>query len=68
MGTGPSPRVDKEMVNIAKTTLERKAGHLDPSKFKDQYEAAPKKFVKRKAAGHTIETKPAERIGATSST
>jgi non-homologous end joining protein Ku len=53
-----SPRVDKEMVDIPKNILERKAGHFDPSKFKDQYEAALKKLVKRKAAGHTIEAKP----------
>ena len=58
LGKVPSPRVDKEMVDIAKNILERKAGHFDPSKFKDQYEAALKKLVKRKAAGHTIEAKP----------
>jgi DNA end-binding protein Ku len=60
LGKVPSPQVDKEMVDIAKNILERKAGHFDPSKFKDQYEAALKKLVKRKAAGHTIEAKPAE--------
>ncbi len=54
----PNPRVEKEMVDIAKTILERKEGHFDPSKFKDQYEAALKKLVKRKAAGHTIEAQP----------
>ena len=54
----PNPRVDKEMVDIAKTILERKEGHFDPSKFKDQYEVALKKLVKRKAAGHTIEAQP----------
>jgi Ku protein len=53
-----SPRVDKEMVDIAKTILERKAGHFNPAKFKDQYNAALKKLVKKKAAGHTIEAKP----------
>jgi len=58
LGSIPSPRVDKEMVDIAKSILERKAGHFDPSKFKDQYETALKKLVKRKAAGHTIEAKP----------
>ena len=55
LGNLPSPRVDKEMVDIAKSILERKAGHFDASKFKDQYEAALKKLVKRKAAGKTIE-------------
>lgn len=60
LGSIPSPRVDKEMVDIAKTILEKKAGHFDASKFKDQYQAALKKLVKRKAAGHTIEAKPVE--------
>jgi Ku protein len=60
LGSIPSPRVDKEMVDIAKSILERKAGHFHPSKFKDQYNAALKKLVKRKAAGHTIEVPPPE--------
>ena len=55
LGNVPSPRVDKEMVDVAKSILERKAGHFDASKFKDQYEAALKKLVKKKAAGRTIE-------------
>ena len=38
--------------------LDSKEGHFDPSKFKDEYEAALKKLVKRKAAGHTIEPGP----------
>jgi DNA end-binding protein Ku len=58
LGDVPSPRVDKEMIDIAKTILERKEGHFDPAKFKDQYETALKKLVKRKAAGHTIEAQP----------
>ena len=49
------PRVDKEMVELACHILDSKAGQFDPSKFKDQYEAALKKLVKRKAAGKTIE-------------
>jgi len=28
-----------------------KAGHFDPAKFKDEYELALRKLVKRKAAG-----------------
>ena len=64
LGSVPSPRVDKEMVDIAKSILERKAGHFDASKFKDQYEAALKKLVKRKAAGKTIEApEPQENRG-----
>lgn len=58
----PSPRVDKEMVELASDILDRKAGHFDPAKFKDEYELALRKLVKRKAAGKTIEAPaPSER-------
>lgn len=51
----PSPRVDKEMVDLAAHILDSKAGHFDGSEFKDQYESALRKLVKRKASGKTIE-------------
>ena len=51
----PSPRVPKEMVQLASHILDKKAGHFDPGKFKDEYELALRKLVKRKAAGKTIE-------------
>ena len=51
----PSPRVPKDMVELAGHILDRKAGHFDAGKFKDEYELALRKLVKRKAAGHTIE-------------
>ena len=50
-----SPRVPKEMVNLASHILDTKAGHFDPAKFKDEFELALRKLVKRKAAGKTIE-------------
>jgi DNA end-binding protein Ku len=57
----PSPRVPKEMVQLASHILDKKAGHFDPAKFKDEYELALRKLVKRKAAGKTIErTEPPE--------
>jgi DNA end-binding protein Ku len=57
----PSPRVPKEMVHLAAHILDKKAGHFDPAKFKDEYELALRKLVKRKAAGKTIErTEPVE--------
>jgi DNA end-binding protein Ku len=57
----PSPRVPKEMVELASHILDKKAGHFDPAKFKDEYELALRKLVKRKAAGKTIERpEPAE--------
>jgi DNA end-binding protein Ku len=55
----PTPRVTKDMVDLAGHILDRKAGHFDPANFKDEYEIALRKLVKRKAAGHTIE-RPAE--------
>ena len=55
----PSPRVSKDMIELAGHILDRKAGHFDAGKFKDEYELALRKLIKRKAAGHTIE-RPAE--------
>jgi non-homologous end joining protein Ku len=43
------------MVSLAVHILDTKAGHFDPAKFKDEYELALRKLVKRKAAGKTIE-------------
>jgi DNA end-binding protein Ku len=51
----PSPRVPRDMVELAGDILDRKAGHFDAGKFKDEYELALRKLVKRKAAGHAIE-------------
>ncbi|MBS0530258.1 MAG: Ku protein [Proteobacteria bacterium] len=59
-----TPRISKDMVELAAHILDSKAAHFDPGKFKDDYEAALKALVKRKAAGKTIEApKPAEREG-----
>jgi Ku protein len=55
LGKIPQPRLDRQMVGLASHILGKKAGHFDPSKFKDEYETALKRLVKRKAAGHTIE-------------
>jgi Ku protein len=58
-----SPRVTREMVELAEHILATKEAKFDPSKFKDEYETALKGLVKRKAAGRTIEPpeKPAAR-------
>jgi DNA end-binding protein Ku len=56
----PSLRVSKDMVELAEHILDRKAGHFDAGKFKDEYELALRRLVKRKAAGHTIEPPPEE--------
>jgi len=43
------------MVELAGHILDTKAAHFDPKKFKDEYEDALKKLVRRKASGKTIE-------------
>ena len=50
----PSPRIDKDMVELASHILDQMAGHFDASTFTDEYEVALRKLVKRKAAGKTI--------------
>ena len=54
-----TPKVSKDMVELASHILDTKAAHFDPSKFKDEYENALKALVRRKASGKTI--KVAER-------
>jgi Ku protein len=54
------PRVTKDMIDLASHILDKKAGRFDPSQFKDEYELALRKLVRRKAAGKTIEP-PAKR-------
>jgi Ku protein len=51
----PSPRVPKDMVELAAHILEQKAMTFDPRKFKDDYETALRKLVRRKAKGKAIE-------------
>ncbi|WFU35193.1 Ku protein [Bradyrhizobium brasilense] len=54
-----SPKVTKDMIELAGHILDSKAAHFDPSKFKDEYETALTALVRRKAAGKPI--KAAER-------
>ena len=57
-----SPRISKDMIELASHILDSKAAHFDPSKFKDEYETALKTLVKRKASGKPIKvTEPEER-------
>jgi DNA end-binding protein Ku len=49
-----SPKISKDMIELASHILDTKAAHFDPSKFKDEYENALKTLVRRKAAGKTI--------------
>ena len=54
-----SPKISKDMIELASHILDSKAAHFDPTKFKDEYETALKALVRRKASGKTI--KVAER-------
>jgi Ku protein len=51
----PSPRISKDMIDLAVYILDTKASKFDPHKFKDKCETALKALVKRKAARKTIE-------------
>jgi DNA end-binding protein Ku len=60
----PQPRIARDMVKLAEHILDSKAGHFNPDKFKDQYENALKKLVRRKASGKRIEVaEPEEKKG-----
>jgi len=49
-----TPRISKDMIELASHILDTKAAHFDPSKFKDEYENALKTLVRRKAAGKPV--------------
>ena len=49
-----SPKISKDMIELASHILDTKAAHFDPSKFKDEYESALKTLVRRKAAGKPV--------------
>lgn len=59
-----TPRISKDMVDLAAHILETKSTKFDPDRFKDKYETALKALVKKKAAGKTIEAKPEKRESA----
>ena len=57
-----SPKITKDMIELAGHILHSKAAHFDPSRFKDEYEDALKALVRRKASGKKIELpEPEER-------
>ena len=57
-----TPRITKDMVELAGHILDTKAAHFDPGKFKDEYENALKTLVRRKAAGKPVKAaEPEER-------
>jgi DNA end-binding protein Ku len=59
-----SPKLTKDMIELAGHILDSKAAHFDPSKFKDKYEDALKALVRRKAAGKPVKlAEPEEKPG-----
>ena len=46
-----SPKISKDMIDLAAHILDSKASHFDPSKFEDHYENALKKLVESKVSG-----------------
>ena len=50
-----TPKISKDMVELAGHILDTKAAHFDPTTFKDDYETALKALVRRKAAGKPLQ-------------
>ena len=55
-----SPKISRDMIELASHILDTKAAHFDPSKFKDEYENALKALVRRKASGKPIKASERE--------
>ncbi len=47
-------KITKDMLDLAKHIVEQKAGHFDPSKFEDHYEAALQELLNKKQKGLPI--------------
>jgi DNA end-binding protein Ku len=47
-------KITKDMLDLAKHIVETKAGHFEPSKFEDHYEAALQELLEKKQKGQPI--------------
>jgi len=47
-------KITKDMLDLAKHIVESKAGHFEPSKFEDHYEAALQELLDKKQKGQPI--------------
>src|SRR5712675_3517663 len=47
-------KVTKDMLDLAKHIVESKAGHFEPAKFEDHYEAALQELLQKKQKGQPI--------------
>ena len=50
-------KVTKDMLDLAKHIVNQKAGHFEPDKFEDQYEAALVELINSKRAGKPVTAK-----------
>src|SRR4030081_2975179 len=55
-----SPKISKDMVELASHILDTKAAHFDPKKFKDEYENARRARVPRRASGKPVKASERE--------
>jgi DNA end-binding protein Ku len=63
----PSPRVNRDMVNLAAHILQTKAMKFDPRKFKDEYETALQKLVRARPRATPSKHRRSMRSATTSS-
>src|SRR6478752_4466292 len=47
-------KITKDMLDLAKHIVESKAGHFEPTKFEDHYEAALQELLEKKQKGQPI--------------
>jgi DNA end-binding protein Ku len=47
-------KITKDMLDLAKHIVETKAGHFEPAKFEDHYEAALQELLEKKQKGQPI--------------
>ena len=57
---GLEGEVDPEMIAIAEMILQRRAGHFDPSIFRDRYQEALRELIEAKMRGLPVKAKQAE--------
>jgi len=56
----PGEAADPDMVAVAKTIIERRAGAFDPGEFRDRYQEALRELVESKLAGKPRRRQPVE--------
>lgn len=57
----PDPKIEGEMLDLARHIIKTKMGDFDPAAFDDRYEAALEDLVRAKIEGRKIAARPAEK-------